>query len=67
MVLSLCLSLNVCYSRVLICVCYVRAGDGVSLTVPGVACHVLIPKEAEYQQADAEISAKGEEESKSQR
>jgi hypothetical protein len=52
---------------VLISVCSVRAGDGVSHAVPGVPGDVLFPKEAEYQQTDAEVSAKGEEEPKSQR
>jgi hypothetical protein len=57
----------VCYSRVLISVCSVRAGDGVRPALPGVPRHVLVPKATEYQQTDAEVSATGEEEPKSQR
>ena len=55
----------VCHGSVLmcVCVCSVRAGDGVGPAVPGVPGDVLVPEEAEHQQADAEVSAKGEEES----
>jgi len=67
LVISLRFFLNVCYSPVLICVCSVRAGDGVRPALPGVPRHVLVPKATEYQQTDAKISTTGEEEPKSQR
>jgi hypothetical protein len=51
----------------MMCICSVRAGDGVGPVIPGVPGDVLVPKEIEYLQTDTEIIAKGEEKPQSQR